>query len=374
MLREQRLLMVCNTSWGIVNFRMGIIKAFQDKGFKVFVIAPYDDSSSILIENGVVFKSVKIDNKGTSPFKDIQLGFQFFRYYKLIKPQLIFHYTIKPNIYGSIAAALARIRSIAFVTGAGYVFSRRSILTSIVEGMFKIAFSFSLEVWFLNKEDVSLFLERKLVSEEKVKLLPGEGINTRLFKPSGNPDDQRQVTFLFFSRLLWDKGVGIFVEAARLIKEKFPAVKFQILGFLDCENPEAVKREDVQAWEEEGVIEYLGSTKDVRNFILDATCIVLPSFYREGIPRTLLEAASLEKPIITTDNVGCRDVVDDNVTGFLCKVKDVKHLAEKMDLLITMTKEERSTMGKKARRKILDQFDEKFVIEFYIDVLNKYLI
>jgi glycosyltransferase involved in cell wall biosynthesis len=179
------------------------------------------------------------------------------------------------------------------------------------------------------------------------------------------------IRFLLIARMLWEKGVGEYVEAARIIKEKYDNVEFQLLGFLDVENRSAISREQMTQWVESGYVNYLGVTDDVQSFIAKADCIVLPSFYREGTPRTLLESASMAKPIITTDNVGCRDVVDDGVNGYICKPKDAKDLAEKIEMFLNLDDEIIHTMGQKSREKMIKEYDEKIVIKKYFEIIEK---
>jgi glycosyltransferase involved in cell wall biosynthesis len=185
--------------------------------------------------------------------------------------------------------------------------------------------------------------------------------------------NNNKIVFLLIARMLWDKGVGEYVEAAKIIKKKYDNVEFQLLGFLDVENKSAISREQMDIWVEEGCVNYLGTTDDVRNYIAKSDCIVLPSFYREGTPRTLLESASMAKPIITTDNVGCRDVVDDGINGYICKPRNSGDLAVKIEKFIALSKDKVSDMGKNGRDKMLKEFDECIVIDKYLHNINKVL-
>jgi glycosyltransferase involved in cell wall biosynthesis len=227
-------------------------------------------------------------------------------------------------------------------------------------------------VFFQNEDDRKIFIDAGLVDGSKTERIPGSGVDLSRFVPTDNKRGSEDAPiFLLIARLLWDKGVGEFVEAARLIRAHHPSVRFQLLGFLDVANPSAVSRLAVETWVAEGVIEYLGTTDDVRPFIGMADCVVLPSFYREGVPRSLLEAAAMGKPVITTDATGCRDTVDDGLTGFLCRPRDGQDLSEKMLCLLQMSVVERQEMGMRAREKMVQEFDEKIVIERYFAVLDK---
>ena len=364
--RQKTLLFVGNTAWSMYNFRLEVLQFFSRR-YNVVVLAPEDAWGKKLLEKGITYVPIIIDNKGTSPLKDLQLLWQLYRLYKKYSPYLVFHYTIKPNIYGSLAAALCRIKSIAVVTGAGSVFFKDTLLTKGIKCMFRFSFRYSKEVWFLNREDQALFISSRLVNPLKSVLLPSEGINTLDFRPPEfhTRETDGRFRFLYLGRILWDKGIGEYVEAAGKIKKNNRDVVFQILGFLDQRNPSAIPPEMVREWREQGIIEYLGTSDDVRETILHSDCIVLPSFYREGVPRSLLEAASLAKPIIASDVVGCRDVVDDPLTGYLCKPRSASDLQEKMERMLHTSQDERIRMGKSGRAKVKSQFAIGIILKQY---------
>nr|WP_277925177.1 glycosyltransferase family 4 protein [Shewanella sp. DW31] len=217
-------------------------------------------------------------------------------------------------------------------------------------------------------------MHHQLVSQDKAVLLHGEGVDLAHFVPQAclTAADDGKVRFLLISRMLWDKGVDEYVEAARIVRQQYPQAVFQLLGACGVANPSVIEREQIAKWEQAGLVEYLGTTPDVRPVIANADCVVLPSFYREGVPRTLMEAAAMAKPLITTDNVGCRDVVLPGQTGFLCPVKNATALAACCEQLIAMTPESRAEMGTAGRAFIVDKFDEKLVIEQYLKTLGKY--
>lgn len=366
----KHIVLVGNTAWSMYNFRTGLIKTLLKTGYQVTVIAPIDNNFDKQIERlGAVFINVKIEAKGTNPIIDLGLIIQFRRIFGRIKPDFIFFYTIKPNIYGSLAACVCGIPHIAVTTGLGYTFLNNNIVAKIARKLYKFALKNAKEVWFLNDDDFQIFLQYKLILKSKGYLLKGEGINLERFKPSYSQTNK--VSFLLMARILWDKGIGEFVEAARILKTEYPNTKFQILGFMGIDNPSAISKEQMHSWQQEGVIEYLGSTSDVVPFVRKASCVVLPS-YREGVPITLLEAAAMCKPIVTTDSVGCRDTMDDNLSGYLCKVKDPQSLANAMERIIQMSPQQRQTMGEAGRKKAETEFDEKIVINIYIKTLQKY--
>jgi len=277
-------------------------------------------------------------------------------------------YTVKPNVYGSIAARALGIPVVNNISGLGAVFMKETWLTCLVRGLYRLALSRSARVFFQNEDDRRLFVEGKLVRQEVTDMVPGSGVALAHFEATPLPATTHAIRFLLIARMLWDKGVGEFVEAARMIKSRGAHAEFCLLGFLDVQNPATVLREEMQAWVDESVVKYLGATDDVRPYIAEADCIVLPS-YREGTPRSLLEAAAMARPIITTDAVGCREVVHDGVSGYLCHTRDAADLAEKMQRMIALSPEARAEMGRRGREKVERQFDEEIVINKYLETI-----
>ncbi|MHC3994918.1 glycosyltransferase family 4 protein [Thiomicrolovo sp. ZZH C-3] len=361
---------VINTSWNIYNFRRGMLKAFQAEGHRIVCIAPHDEYSEKLEALGFEFYDVMINNKGTNPIEDIRLIGDFYRIYKAVRPDVLLHYTIKPNIYGAMAAALLGIPVVSNISGLGTVFLNDSLSSRIAKLLYKIALKAPKKVFFQNIQDRELFIHSKLVKAERSGLLPGSGIDSTRFAPRPVGVSNGTVRFLFIARLVRDKGIIEYVEAAKLINQQSDAqkVKFMILGAYYPGNPTAITETEMKAWEAEGTVEYLGTSDDVASVIADADCVVLPS-YREGLSRVLLEAAAMAKPIVTTDVPGCREVVDDNVNGYLCQVRDTGSLAEAMMKMLRLTEEERSVMGQKGREKVCREFDEQIVIDRYREAI-----
>ena len=374
-IKKLHIALVANTLWSVYNFRKGLIKSFISNGYRVTIVGPHDEFADRLEELGCEVVNIPISSQGKNPFVDVLLINRLRLLYKKIKPDFVFHYTIKPNIYGSIAAGLSGTKSIAITTGLGFVFNNSSLFTRIISYLYFFAFKYAKEVWFLNEDDKDVFIKRNIVAPAKAFILDGEGVDTDFFIPDAKYISQKnsKVKFLLVARMLWDKGVGIFVDAARKLKKQYPDVEFQLLGACDVDNPSAIPRDVIDKWHKEGIIDYLGVTKDVRKVVSQADCIVLPSYYREGVPRTLMEAASMGKPILTTDNVGCRNVVIEGQTGFLCQTKDVDSLAEAMIKIIHLTPEERVEMGQSGRNYMISRFDEKVIIADYFNAIQKYL-
>lgn len=367
-----KLIMVANTAWSVFNFRHSLIKELLSRGVELYVIAPEDKFSAKLAEMGCQVLDLPMQAKGVNPIADLGLMLRLLRHYREIKPDFIIHYTIKPNIYGSLAAKLAGIPSLAITTGLGYTFVNQNVVSQVARQLYKFAFRYPKEVWFLNEDDRSVFLEHQLIAPTKAVLLHGEGVNLNHFVPTDKPQPDENVRFLLIARMLRDKGVCEFVEAARQIRKQHPNAIFQLLGDCSVPNPSVIGREEIAQWEKNGIVEYLGTTDDVRPIIAQADCLVLPSYYREGIPRTLMEGAAMAKPIITTDNVGCRDVVLDGQTGYLCEVKNAQSLAQRCEQFLTLSDSEKQAMGNAGRSFMEAKFDEKWVIKQYFATLKKY--
>jgi len=372
---KPKIILSINTSWNIYNFRGGLVRALQRAGYEVVAVAPCDDYSRRLVDElGCRYVPLPMDNKGTSPAKDLILFWRFYRILRRERPVAFLGYTIKPNVYGSLAAHALGIPVINNISGLGTAFIKDGLLTRIVKRLYRLALLRSARVFFQNEDDRSLFVRERLVQHDQTDVLPGAGIDLEKFCPRENTDvaTHQSPCFLLVARLLWDKGVGEFIEAARLVKQQNPQVKFQLLGFLDVQNKTAVDRKRVDGWVAQGLIDYLGVTDDVRPFIAAADCVVLPS-YREGTPRTLLEAAAMGKPLIATDVPGCREVVEHGVNGLLCKVRDGKDLSRRMLEFIELHSGERQKMSIASRTKVEKEFDEKIVVERYLDALSNIL-
>ena len=255
-----------NASWNIVNFRTELIRALQRRGFEVVALAPEDAHSGRLAAMGVPFHPIRIDSQSVSPINDARLLHAYHSALRKIRPSLFLGYTIKPNIYGTLAAQRLRIPTINNVSGLGTAFIRGGLLGQIVTLLYRIAFRHSATVFFQNAEDLALFRERRIVRSEQARLLPGSGIDLERFRPQARPDGT-PFTFLFVGRLLWDKGIAEYVDAARRLRARHPDIRFQMLGFVDAPNRTAVARTQVDAWEAEGLIDYLPPRDDVRSAI-----------------------------------------------------------------------------------------------------------
>ena len=369
---NKKIAIVVNNSWYAWNMRANLGFAFQKAGYEVVFISPSDEYSEKL-KKYFGYIGIKLNTKGTNPLEDIKTIYRYYRVYKELKPDIVLHYTIKPNIYGTIASGLLNIPSINNIAGLGTLFINQNFVTKIAKWLYKVSQKKATKIFFQNNDDFKMFVNEGLVDKRKCDVLPGSGVDIEKFKPLEKKHEDGIFRFLIVSRMLWAKGIGIYAEAAKIIKNKYNNVEFQLLGHLDVASPTAISKGQMDKWVDSGLVNYLGSSDDVRVEMAKADCIVLPSYYREGTPRTLLESASMAKPIITTDNVGCRDVVENGLNGYLCEVKNAKDLAAKMEMMLNLPEYERVAMGKAGREKIVREFDEKIVIDKYLKSIEEIL-
>ncbi len=363
---KKKIALVANSAWSVYNFRMDLLRHLL-LSFDVLIIAPRDEFAEELKKAGCLYRDIHFNNRSENPLLDYVLYKSLKKIYEAEKPDFIFHYVIKPNIYGSLAAARCRIQSVAVITGLGYTFDRNNWLNRLVSLLYRKALKKASEVWFLNLEDAQVFIQRKLTSQEKIKILPGEGINTIHFSPQTNKPVARTRAFQFLmsTRLLKSKGVGVYVAAARMLKNKHRDVRFELIGFFEKNHPDSISESELRQWEKKGIIHYGGFARDVRPFLRQADCFVFPSAYHEGIPRCLLEAAAMEIPIITSLNTGCKEVVQEGINGFLCQANNASGLAARMEEMIELSSVRRSELGKNGRELVSAKFGiEKILLEY----------
>lgn len=370
--KKLHVALVSNSSWSIYNYRLGLVEQLLSLGIQVTIIASKDQFSSRLIKMGCYFVPWET-SYNINPLLELGKIAQLVRQYQRNRFDFVFHYTAKPNIYGSLAAFLCGVPSISIVTGLGLVHEHKKRFTAkLLLNAYRIAAKLSNELWFLNKEDRDFFLEAGVTRVDKTQLLPSEGINIQWFQPqeqATKADPAKKVRFLMACRILWSKGIKELIEAARFFKGQ--AVQFELLGFVVPEHPDGVTFKEIQQWDKQGIIRYIGEDEDVRPYIQATDCVVLPS-YGEGVPRILLEAAGMGKPIITTDIPGCRDVVEDGINGFLCKPADSQSFIWAIERFLLLSQEERNKMGTEGRKKVLSSFDEELVVDQYLRTLFRY--
>jgi len=370
---NKRIAFVANTSWSIYNFRIYLLEKLIQKGFSVFVLAPRDKYTEKFedIKGLTYIQLMNFRAKSISPLHNIRLQKELAHHYRQIRPGLIFHYTVKANLYGSKAAAKANCPSISVFTGLGYAFSNKWF-QAFTQLRLRKALRRNIETWFLNKEDEQLFVNKQLVKKEKAFILPGEGVDTEKFYPAPSDGHKKEVTFLLIARIIRHKGIHEYVEAAEILRQKGLSIQCQLLGFFDQGSPIAISKGQVEQWQQKDLIHYLGDTDDVAPFIEKADCIVLPS-YREGMPLSLLEGASMCKALIATDTPGCRDIIQDGINGYLCRNRDGADLAGKMEKYYQLSPDQRRKMGEAGRELVLRHFTRDIVADIYLDKIKTLL-
>lgn len=365
-----KIIITANSAWNIVNFRSAIVESLLRDGHEVVILAPDDKSLDCLCSLGARHRPVVIDNKGTAPLRDIKLFGDFRHVFSEEKPDVILSYTIKNNIYGGLAARTLNVPFLPNVSGLGTVFLGAGWLERVATRLYRHAFANLPRVIFQNSDDRDLFVERGTITREQSLLVPGSGVDLCRFQFEHLPNStDESLTFLLIARLLRDKGIHEFIDAARLVRKKYPDTCFQLLGETGVENRTAISRQQVNNWVHEGVVKYLGATEDVRPLIKKADCVVLPS-YREGTPRSLLEAAAMGRPLVATDVPGCREVVADTVNGFLCQNKDAASLSEKLIQMIEIGQGRRRQLGVAGRKKMEQEFDQQIVVNTYRSAID----
>lgn len=365
------LIAVCaNEAWNLVNFRSGLIQHLIASGFQILAIAPPNPPMEARLRAmGCEFAAVEIDAKGLSPLRDLKTFFALRRLLKQHRPVAWLSWTIKPNVYGSYAAAMLGIEAFPNVSGLGTAFIKDNLVTRIAKLLYRIGFRNAPAVLFQNEDDQDLFAGLHLVQRSQGRLLPGSGIDVEHFAP---PSDERPSPrkFLMPSRIVADKGVREFVAAAKMVRTRRPDIQFQLLGALNVANRTAIEDAEVRSWVDDGIVEYLEPVDDVRPFFAKADIVVLPS-YREGLSRVLLEAAAMQRPIVTTDVPGCRDVVSDGVNGFLCEARDVESLAEAMMKAAALDDGQWKQMGAASRAIVVERFSQAQVNAIYANILRE---
>lgn len=365
---QKSIAIVANSTWNIFNFRQNVIRKCIQEGFKVYIMAPID----AYIEYKENFPEVThinlhtLDRDSTNPLKDLLLVEELRRKYKKIKPDLVIHYTHKPNIFGTLAAKLAGVKCVSVITGLGYSFINRGFINVVTEWLYRQTTRFSSCVIFENEDDKELFIEKKLVLPEKSFTVKGCGVDIDYYRSlqSVSPDPP---VFTFIGRLLKDKGVLEFAAAARYFQQQKKQARFFVLGDFDPENPSTIQRDTLLEWISEDTVDYKGFVNDVRPYISKSSCIVLPS-YREGMPRIVLEAMSMGKPVITTRTAGCRETVQEGVNGFLCEARDTADLIRAMEAFCNLNIDQRNQMGACGRSMAEAVFSDKNIAEdlYYI--------
>ena len=368
-MNQPTVLLSVNTAWNAWNFRAGLLDAIMRQGYRAVVAAPADRYAERLVQAGCEFIDLPMDSNGTHPGRDLRLLLRYLSLLRAQAPVAYLGYTIKPNVYGSIAAQLLGVPVINNIAGLGAAFIDDSMVTRVARQLYRTALRRSAKVFFQNPHDHRLFVDTGLAKADVTDLLPGSGIAPGNYQAAPSRHDGAPFSFLLVGRMLVNKGVVEFADAARIVRRTMPNVRFLLLGPVNDANPNRVPQQTIASWQAEGLVDYLGAADDVRPYLAAADCVVLPS-YREGVPRTLLEAAAMALPIVATRVPGCVDVVDDGVNGLLCAPRDAVDLARAMLEMVSLPVAARQRMGAAGRRKVEQQFDEALVIRKYLDAIT----
>ena len=359
----KRVLFLVNHDIVIYNFRRELVQELLNQGHEVYISSPFGDRISLLEKLGAKFIETKIDRRGTNPLNDYKLLRTYKRIMKDIRPDVVLTYTIKPNIYGGIAAGSLKIPYIANITGLGTAVEKKSLLQKITTMLYKKAFKNVNTVFFQNQENMDYFIKQK-IALGKHELIPGSGVNLEHFKLMPYPSDEI-IRFVFIGRIMKEKGIEYYLEAARVLKKKYDNLEFHVCGFLE-ENYKDIINELVS----NNTIIYHGLVDDIRLILKDMHAIIHPTYYPEGISNVLLEAAAMGRPAIATNRSGCKEVIDHGITGYLFEAKNQNQLNNQVENFINTSNEFNMIMGLKAREKIEKEFNRTTVVNQYMYKIN----
>jgi len=374
--RFMKLLFCDNAIWGLVNFREAVFRHFYERGAEIVLVAPSDEHAELKakVPAYVRYIPVRLSRTSRNPLNDVAYLWQLLRIYRKERPDCIFHYTIKPNVYGTLAARLLGIHRVAMVAGLGYTFAKKGLPDRVAQNLLRLGLRLSDRVFVLNTSNRDVLVSRGFVRQGDVILLRGgEGIDTEQLCEGEEQKENTPTTFLMVGRALYDKGYAEFVEASRLLKAEGAEAKFCLLGSIDEAYPNAVPRTTIDADVKAGVIQYLGFTNQPESIMGQPGVVVVVPSYHEGMNRSLMEACALGKPIITTNIPGCREMVKEGRNGYLIPAKNGQALAEAMRRYLSLPYAEKVAMGHRCRRIALQTYDVHHVIKQYEECLASVL-
>ncbi len=361
---RERVLIISNVTAGLASFRAELIEQLS-KEYEVFVLASDNGRREILESAGAKVIPVSMELHGTNPIKEIRLVSFYKRKIKEIHPQVVLTYTIKPNIYAGIAAGQLGIPVLANVTGLGPAVEHEGVLQKIAIPLYRHGLKKAKKVFFQNQSNRDFMLKHHMVDNDQYTLIPGSGVNLKKYTPQPFPNADT-IDFVFISRVVKEKGIDQYIEAAKTIRQKYPDTRFHICGGCD-----ETYRGIIQQLNDEGTIIYHGRIDDIAGMHRQCVCTIHPSYYPEGMSNVLLEACACGRPVITTDRPGCREAVDNGINGYIVKQRDSKDLIAKIELFLSLTKEQRQSMGIEARKKVEREFDRQIVVDKYIEEIRK---
>lgn len=374
----KKVALTANTSWYLLNFKLSTIKLLKNQGYEVYCIAPKDDYSeklkSVVGDN---FFELRIEGASTNIFTEAMTLLDLYRIYKVIEPDLVLSFTIKNNVYSAICAYFLKFKLMPNISGLGTAFLNNGMVNRIVRLLYRAIDFNSDKVFYQNKDDGRYLVNEGLISDSKMVYLPGSGIDTDKFnKDIAEPvssEKSKVFRFIYVGRLLKDKGVIELLEAAKNLHKKGFSFELYLYGDITSGNNSSLMKEDILKYDSECYISFKGHEDNIINAYLGSDCIVLPS-YREGLPRSVAEANSMKIPALVTNVPGCRELIRDNVNGFLFEVKNVADIVHKMELMLGLSKYEREALGKSAREIIKNDFSEEIILNLTISEVNKLLV
>ena len=360
----KRVLFLVNHDIVIYNFRLELIERLLADGHEVWISSPYGERIDELKKLGCKYIEADISRHGMNPVAELKLLNYYKRIISAIAPNIVFSYTIKPNIYGAMACKTLKVPCVANITGLGTAVENGGFSQLLSVLLYKLAFTKIQKVFFQNEENRQFFVNKN-IAVGKHGMLPGSGVNLTRFALIEYPGD-KTIEFAFIARIMKEKGIDNYLEAARVIRKKFSNTVFHVCGFCEAEYDGKL-----QEYVDDGSVIYHGLVRDIRAIHRCVHCIILPSYYPEGLSNVLLEACASARPIITTNRSGCREVIDDGVNGFMVKQKDTKDLIVQIERFIKLPYEQKKAMGLASRSKVEKTFDRQIVVEKYIQELNK---
>ncbi len=365
-----KIAIVANTAWYLYNFRLNLARALRTHGHELVFISPADPYAAKLQEAGFAHRHWPLSGTGTNPLSEIRSVVALRRQFHAEKLDAVLSYTPKGNIYSGAALFGRPSVLLPNISGLGAVFSAGGPLAALVRGLYRLVISRrAAHVFFQNEDDMAQFIAAGIIEPGRAERLMGSGVDLQRFALRPLPSATRgDVTFLLVARLIPEKGIPEYVEAARALRAQGSRARFQLLGAAD--EGRGLSLAQIRAWQDEGLVDYLGKSDDVPAVMAQADCLVLPSYYREGVPRSLIEGAAMGRPVITTDTPGCRDVVDPGVTGWLCQPRSAESLRQAMQEFLDMPVARREAMGAQARERAVRLFDESAIIDRYTSALR----
>lgn len=361
---KKTVLILVNHEIVIYNFRKELVERLLSEGHRVIISSPKGDKIDKLVKLGSEHDEIDMNRHGINPTRELKLLKYYNNLMKKYNPDIVFGYTIKPNIHGAMAAKIHNIPFVANITGLGSAVENPGILQKITIQMYRMSFSKIQTVFFQNKENRQFFIDNN-IAVDKHKLLPGSGVNLDYFYLQEYPSTDSSIEFVFISRIMKEKGIDQYLEAAKYITKKYPKTKFHVCGF--CEEEYEGLLEEYQ---KRGIIKYHGMINDVRDILKRTHCTVHPTYYPEGLSNVLLESAASGRPIISTDRSGTRETIDDGVNGYLVKEKSSKDLIKKIEKFLYLSFDEKKQMGYKGRKKVEKEFNRDIVVENYLEEIR----